>query len=299
MFYSIIVTYHPDVNHLKAMITELNQANVGVIVFDNTPDSDMVIRENESFTSYISEFQNVSVLGDGSNQGLSLAFNKSITYIRKSITAVEGIIFFDQDSTVNSNTLKSLFNEYKFCVNQGYPVGVLGAMPIDVEGKSYWVRKAKNINSLVNSDRFFQADFVISSFSLVPMSTFEKVGLFDEKLFIDLVDSEFSFRCSKNGLLNLVLKNVTFTHVIGDKRGSFLGRTFAISSPIRNYYQARNLILVGRDYGWYFYIARKVARRFFQVILSSISSGDFFKRISYFYRGVKDGILYRGGQIKD
>jgi rhamnosyltransferase len=271
------------------MITALKAANINIVIFDNTPaaESDLISLLEDD----------VVILGNHQNKGLSVAFNQSINYVRNNFNDVEGFLFFDQDSTLEPSSLKALVNEYIDLEKKAFPIGVLGALPVDVEGKPYWVRKAKTISSDINSEDFFQADFVISSFSLVPTRTFDKVGFFDEKLFIDLVDSEFSFRCTKYGLLNLVSKNVCFKHEIGDSRGYLFGRSFAISSPIRNYYQARNLILVGRDYNWQFYMISKVSKRFIQVLLSSFISGDFFKRFSYFFKGVKDGVMYKGGQI--
>ena len=293
--YSVIVTYHPNISHVMEMCKALIDAGVGVVIFDNTPDC---ITSNQIISSVSEVFRdgaNIDVIGSGVNFGLSVAFNRSVKHALDTHEDIEGFLFFDQDSTLTSENLSALIREYYQLKDKNTPVGVFGALPVDDKGTPYRVRKSKFECIGANNENYFCADFVISSFSLVPRTTFEKVGFFDEKLFIDLVDSEFSFRCSKYGLLNIVSKNVQFPHVIGDKRGTVLGRSFAISSPIRNYYQARNLILVGRDYGWYYFIFSKVLKRFIQIILSSFYDHKFLLRIQFFIKGVYDGILYKGG----
>jgi rhamnosyltransferase len=291
LFFAIIVTYTPDINHVKSMVHPLVDENIKVVLYDNTPSSYDLSSINH---------QSIYKLGDGNNKGLSVAYNDSIKFIESKYEKdeIEGFLFYDQDSTITTENIQGLISEYDFLKENNIPVGLLGARPINKEGKFYGVHKIKNQQYF--PDRFIEIEFVISSFSLVPYLTIQKIGYFDEKLFIDLVDSEFSFRCTKFGLLNLMSKKVLFTHEVGERKGTLLGlKSFAISSPIRNYYQARNLILVGRDYGWYGFIVKKVSKRFIQVLLSAYYNGDLFKRLNYFFKGIKDGIKYKGGRIDE
>ena len=290
-FFAVIVTYHPDLEHVKVMCESLINKNIKVILYDNTPISiDMSSLNNE----------NIYKLGANGNKGLSIAYNDSIQFIENIYEKkeIEGFLFFDQDSTILENNIVELINEYKFIKEQDFTLGVLGARPVNKEGKFYDVRKVKKQQYF--TDKFIELQFVISSFSLVPYSTILNIGYYDEKLFIDLVDSEYSFRCAKYNLINLMSKNNLFTHEVGERKGTLLGiKSFAISSPIRNYYQARNLILVGRDYGWYGFIIKKLSKRFVQILLSAYYSGDLFKRIKYFFKGIVDGIKYKGGRIDE
>lgn len=299
MNFSIIVTYYPNIPHLLNMCDSLIKANTKIIIFDNTPYIEKEKHLKLSIFEHIDK-KVITIIGDGVNHGLSVAFNQSIIFAVKNNTSIEAFLFFDQDSTLTSEKILSLISKYNYLKCTNIPVGVLGALPVDTKGAPYFVRKSKDTCNKVDSKNYICSDFVISSFSLVPKTTLDKIGLFDEKLFIDLVDSEFSYRCTKNNLLNLVSKQVQFKHVIGERRGNFFGlRSFAISSPIRNYYQARNLILVGIDYGWYGFIVSKISKRFFQVILSSFYDGNFATRMKYFFKGVAHGISYKGGPHND
>jgi len=271
------------------MCQPLLNRGINIILYDNTA---------EKFDFSTIEDENIYKLGNGDNVGLAIAYNESIKFITNKFNCdeIECFLFYDQDSDIIEQNIGDLINEYLFIKEQNLPLGVFGARPINKEGKFYNVRKVEKQKYFPN--KFIEMEFVISSFSLVPYSTIKKVGYYDEKLFIDLVDSEYSFRCSKNGLVNLMSKKVIFTHEVGERKGTLLGlRSFAISSPIRNYYQARNLILVGRDYKWYGFIIKKVSKRFIQVLLSAYYSGDLFQRLKYFFRGVLDGIKYKGGRI--
>ena len=290
MFVAIIVTYHQNNAHVLKMVKELHLSDLKVIVFDNTPINLELSKNTSKFTC-----ESVNILGDGINYGLATAYNKSIQFAYDNFLDIEGFIFFDQDSELQSSNVLKIIKKYYFLKSKKIPIGVLGALPVNIHGCPYLVREPK-IKSCFDLKDFMEAEFVISSFSLVPVSTFKKVGFFDDKLFIDLVDSEFSFRCTRFNLLNLVSKDVSFKHIIGERRGNlFWIKNYAISSPIRNYYQARNLILVGKKYGLMHFCFYVLSKRFVQVILSAMYDGKFLKRFRYFFKGIYDGVRGKGG----
>lgn len=293
MFISIIVTYHFDQSHVKNMILELSNADLGVIVFDNSPLQNF---EGPDHSALSLGLQGGYVLGDGVNYGLATAFNKSIEFARVQFDDIEGFLFFDQDSTITTSKVSALISEYSVLKNKKIPVGVLGAYPFNpAKSVPYDILKK---NNSYTPDGFINVEQVISSFSLVPVSTFDKIGLFDERLFIDMVDTEFCFRCARNGLLNLVVKDIFFDHCVGEKTGSLLGvKNFAISSPIRNYYQARNIILVAKTHKLWWFCISWLIKRYLQVVLSSFYSGSFMLRQGYFFKGVVDGLKGKGGML--
>ena len=289
---AVIVTFHPDIQHLESMARQILSAGVNLIIFDNTPASDAtgLIGKIFEFDSQAS----VSVVGEGINYGLGIAFNKSIDLALKTNKSMSAFLFFDQDSTVSKNDLLDLIDGYEKLTALGIPVGVLGATPVDVNNKPYRVKREQT--ELANlPEGYHCVSFVISSFSLVPKMSIDTVGPFDERLFIDLVDSEYSYRCKRNYLYNIVSDSVRFTHVIGINRLNFLGRRFSVSSPLRNYYQARNLILVGIAYKWRLILLFKILKRFVQVVLSGMYFGYLSLRIKYFIEGLCDGLRGRGG----
>lgn len=291
MYYaSIIVTYNPNYNHLDKMVVELLEAGQIVVIYDNTIGKNNV-------GDYFSNRPNVYVLSNGINEGLGAAFNGAIKFLEVFENLPEAVLFFDQDSSVTSTNVTRLIEEYMYLKRNSVRLGVLGACPIDKDGVSYNVRKSKITVPERCVQNFYNVEFVISSFSIVPFEVFKTVGMFDENLFIDLVDSDFSFRCTSKGYFNLVSKVVFFEHVIGESRRSFLGRMYSISAPVRNYYQARNLILVGKKNCWFVFVIKTILRRFVQVCLSGLYERNLKLRMAYYFKGVYHGLIGRSGPI--
>jgi len=199
---AIIVTYSPDWSHVNSMVDELLAANLTIIIFDNTPRGNFKINRTK-----------VYLLRTGDNIGLGGAFNYAIKYAKSELDAVSDVIFFDQDSTFAYKDICGLFNELSYLKSLNVPVGVLGAKAIMPSGSSYPFKIVNDTHAL---EGFEQAWFVMSSFSIIPMEVLNNIGLFREELFIDLIDSEFSFRCRKHNLLNLISNNIKFDHVVGE-----------------------------------------------------------------------------------
>lgn len=283
MLVAIIVTYHPNIDHVKTMCREIASTGVKICLFDNTPMSSLELEDVDH------------VLTERQNLGIAYGFNRCIEHARRQFPNVEGFIFFDQDSKVTSNNLEALIKVFYELKNDEIPVGVLGATPVGADGLPYKLPTKQN--TLKNHQTLQEVWFVISSFSIVPTNVFDEIGLFKEELFIDLVDSEFSFRCTKNGKLNLVVKNIKYSHEVGINQINLLGkRKVAISSPLRNYYQIRNALLVGKEYGWYMYILRTIVRRFTHTLASGLIHGSLWLRIRYFFSGLYHGILGKSGK---
>ncbi len=281
---AIIVTYNPDIDHVNEMIVNLKESGTEVIIFDNTP----------SVKHLYKEFENVDVIRFDGNFGLGFAFNKSIEFARSNYKDVSKFMFFDQDATFKSSDVISLFDEFDFLEKQGYEVGVLGASALMIDGKPYPFKEHIDVGDIAGYE---QPWFVMSSFSVIKSSTFDKIGLFREELFIDLIDSEFSFRCRKSKLLNLVSKNTTFKHIVGESRKKIGSQSYSISKPTRNYYQVRNAIIVCKEYGWFFICLKTIFKRFTQTCLSGYYDKNLLKRLKFFFKGFMDGVNGKTGKI--
>jgi rhamnosyltransferase len=84
----------------------------------------------------------------------------------------------------------------------------------------------------------------ISSGSLVRVCVFDKVGLFEDGLFIDAVDHEFCLRCRAGNLLVVEGKKAVLEHSMGDATVHKLlwKRVICTNhSATRRYYMTRNV----------------------------------------------------------
>ena len=100
----------------------------------------------------------------------------------------------------------------------------------------------------------------MTSGSLVPASTFDRIGYFNEDYFIDCVDTEFNARIREAGLRSVAAPGCNLEHSLGHARPMIvLGWRVHIGpkkifiyyhSPFRVYYITRNSIVMARTYFW-------------------------------------------------
>ncbi len=93
-------------------------------------------------------------------------------------------------------------------------------------------------------------DFLISSGSLISLDALAEIGPFDEKLFIEHVDTDFALRAAAKGYKMYGVAGARLDHAFGEATmtASPLGmrRRFFLYPPARNYYLLRNSILLWR-----------------------------------------------------
>jgi len=86
---------------------------------------------------------------------------------------------------------------------------------------------------------------LITSGSVLNLSLTEHIGPFNEDLFIDFVDAEFSYRVIQNGYTNLMFSNILLNHALGKLvegrgLGNFKKSMRIIHAPTRVFYIVRN-----------------------------------------------------------
>jgi hypothetical protein len=91
-----------------------------------------------------------------------------------------------------------------------------------------------------------EVDHLITSGCLVHRRTYEMTGPFDEGLFLDYVDIEWSLRARARGFHFFVTRKARMAHRIGDSVISILGRSLWVHQPQRQYLLVRNHLLLWR-----------------------------------------------------
>lgn len=94
---------------------------------------------------------------------------------------------------------------------------------------------------------------LITSGSMVNLPLHRKLGGFDEKLFIDEVDSEYCFKAAVGGYKTIQFDNIFLNHSLGtvsEHRSlkSFKKTSRTLHSPLRVYYMVRNYLYVAQKY---------------------------------------------------
>ena len=140
----------------------------------------------------------------------------------------------DQDSYFSLETLSTYIEHFR-SFQQQETVAMFG-----IEHEAYKLQT-------LDKNYFSETDHLITSGTIVNLVTYQQIGPFDEQLFIDLVDIEYSIRARKCGYRIIQFHDLLFNHQIGKmvNRSSIkslflVKKNKEIHSPIRCYYIYRN-----------------------------------------------------------
>lgn len=285
--HAIIVTYYPDVNQLAKMVKTLRRANVDIIIVDNSES-----------TNELDFDECVELICLGDNIGIAAAQNIGI---RHALAAgSEAIIFFDQDSCIQLELLTVLLRALDT------PKALIVAPVFFDERRGFeypairvdrWGRRTKVYPSTYNSPT--SVDIIISSGSAVNRAAFDAVGLMDESLFIDYVDTEWSLRARSCNVPIKVLPQARMLHSIGDDSINLFFARVPIHSAHRRYYRVRNaLFLLGMPHIPKLLALREVLFAFIHqsIILLAVSGRRQYLR--YFFKALADGVRGKKGKMQ-
>lgn len=155
-------------------------------------------------------------------------------------------------------------------------------------------KRKKIIPSQIDGD--FYTSVAISSGTLSHISVFDKVGVMDENLFIDYVDTEWCLRCFQAGLKIRIIVNAHMYHSIGDNTIEIWRFKIPIHSPQRRYYRIRNSIKLLK----YHHVPKRLAYReilfsFIHQLILIIINPKRLEYSYYFIRGLIDGVKGKNG----
>lgn len=244
-----IITYNPEIKTLIALASSLVQ-NCDVIIFDN--DS----LNYQEISDSLKGWGKVRIHRSANNIGLASAANEIFRLAKQS--DYEFVALFDQDSLPDDDYIKVLQRQLKEigegCSEISKVAAIAGIQYCRFSGADApFIRYSRFLPEKIYLDKQEECkkvDFLITSGCLFPISSIDRIGMFDEALFIDNVDVEWSSRAVSAGYLLLASGKTRFSHCIGDDVYKLFGKVIARKhSPIRSYYSVRNLLaLCRRDY---------------------------------------------------
>ena len=142
--------------------------------------------------------------------------------------------------------------------------------------------------------------YSITSGSIIQISKFKEIGFFDEKLFIDLVDTEWCIRAQSYGYKIVQNNKLIIKHSLGERSIKLFDLTIQIHTPLRLYYYFRNSIylytLPHISVNWIFIdFYKNILRLIFYMLFVK-------KRFTYFryiIKGYYHGIIRKMGKLDD
>jgi len=127
-----------------------------------------------------------------------------------------------------------------------------------------------------------------------------EIGIMDESLFIDHVDTEWFLRAKAKGYASFGICGTIMEHKLGDYLFNFWfgkKRTLPVHSPLRLYYVFRNSILLyKRPYVSKKWIVNDVIRLCLMFILFSIRVSPRVKFFMMMTKGIYDGVRGKNGK---
>lgn len=235
----MVVLFEPYLPDVVTLLNALRDQCRKTILIDNS-QSDAA---GQTLLSHFGDF--LAYESFRQNKGIAAAQNEGI---RVALTlGAEALLFLDQDSQVPPNFIYELSREFE-------DSSVLVTAPGHDDLRSGFSYPAVNVDrkgrrtkhNLAESDAPIDISVAISSGMLVRAKVFELVGMMDEDLFIDYVDTEWCLRCANVGIPVRFNPGVRLKHAIGNgfvQMGRF---RMPVHGPLRRYYRLRNPFLLWR-----------------------------------------------------
>lgn len=271
----VIVTYNPDVSFLESVYLYKKLVD-RIIVVDNGSD------QNSCIFLSLREDNHIELICSESNKGIAWALNMGIK--RALVYAPNWIVTFDQDS----RPLPEILDYYNQVI-KAQPSSKIGL----ISG-----RYAKHPLPIVDPITWKHALTLITSGTLHNVELFDDVGWYNEKLFIDSVDFEFSLRVHKKGYSTILIQNEVLEHKLGDpkvRKMFFCKIESSNHNSLRRYFMARNHIYVSRMFFRDFpcWVLKK--NYFFLISIVKILLVDDSKveKIRQVWNGIIDGIKFK------
>lgn len=289
---AVISAFHPP-EDLPARVQELNNQVLHTVVVDDGSDADgtsPVLQELEDM--------GCTVVRMPCNAGIAAALNKGLD-VALEVLAPDFVLTLDQDSALDAGYVDAALNTYSQAEAKGIKAGLIGAQS----------HNGLAVPLLTRGTEFPEAFDPMQSGALIPISTLKTVGMLDERLFIDYVDSEFNLRVRSHGLVTLVGRGCNMTHALGQAQPMILfgwhvtvlgvKRYLNSHAPFRVYYMARNGIYLCRQYGARFpgWLVRRLLFQLQSDVLRLLFGTHRSAQIRALARGAWDGCRGRLGKI--
>jgi rhamnosyltransferase len=282
--FSIIVCYHPKLDRLIKLCSDLNYQNSKVILVDNSKVS--------SLSDIIND--NIFLIHFGENLGIAKAQNIAIQHAIKQDADI--FVFFDQDSEINQEFLQNLISPLSYEI----PLVTSPVFYDKTNGfrfPSYKVSKFGLLKRVLNNDSEYDVDVIISSGSATNRKTLELVGLMNEGYFIDFVDTEWSLRCKSKNVPIKVINNAKMIHAIGEKSIDFKIFRLFVHSSDRTYYKVRNAFLFSRNKNVPLLLGiKEITSALIHNFILLFYISDKIKYLKSYYDGIIDGFIGKTGK---
>ncbi len=278
---AVIVSYNPDESIMRLYNSIKEQVDELIIIDNFTTD-----QKSKKYLKFLS-MENIKVVNNDKNYGIAKALNQGAKYAIEN--GYKWLLTLDQDSEFLPGTYEALLVSYDKMFDKDK------TMLIAPQFKER-IKCGDNDKALPSSENICwkNESLIITSGSLIKTEVFKYIGFFEEKLFIDKVDFDFTLKLNVKGFFSKIAVNVPFIHEFGKELKKYC---FTVSnySPVRRYYIARNSIYILKKYLFSkpkesLYLMLR-SGCFFAFIKVLFFENNKFDKIKSIYNGLIDGLL--------
>lgn len=249
--YIILLNWNGYSDTLECLesLKKINYPNFEVVVVDNNSSGDDVKIIQEKFGDFVKEIivtENNLGFSGGNNLGIDFALQDGADFI----------LLLNNDTIVEPDFLGKLLDGFNKNENVGITapqinyydnpeiVWTVGGKISKLRGSGF-AYSDKNESEIDKNERV--VTFASGCCLLIKREVFEKVGLFDEKIFLYVEDTDFCYRSLKAGYKIIVSPTSKIYHKVGSSTSEDL-------KQIPLYYTTRNRLHFARKnfYGFHF-----------------------------------------------
>ena len=267
-----IVLYNPDLSRLKENISAIYpQVDFLVLVDNGSQNYSQIAAEYGSY-------EKIALIDLSCNLGIACALNCACNQAVDK--GYKWIITLDQDSVSSEGLVEKYL---RYAAELPDAVGQLTCNIVD--------RNRPVIKQQMQPD-FYEVDWCITSGTCVNLSAWEDVGGFDEKMFIDGVDTDFGLALKRNGYKTIHINFDGLLHEVG--KVSKVIHLFGSEHPVynhnakRRYYITRNSIYLALKYDE-ISMAKTICRVIGRTFLVLVFEDKKISKLKASLKGIHDG----------
>ncbi len=245
-----------------------------IIVVDNASEDKSAAEIKRKYRNKVTVIKNKENVGfgAGNNQGMEIAQGRYFCLLN-SDTLLIGNVFekmiewFDQNTFVPIKSSRKI-NPEEFTLSslphgtvKRYPIGLIGCKLLNPDRtEQYSIKKFPSIGSMFGNlflerfirrpmpDKITEIDYVMGAFMLLKREVYERVGGFDDKIFMYVEETDWCYRIRKHGFSVVYWPDAAIIHYGG--QSAIRGRRDQILNAFRGFRYFYRKHYSKRSYTW-------------------------------------------------
>lgn len=304
---AVLITYNPDLEILCTVIDAISKQVSKIFIVDNA-SLNFSEKWPEEFKSQIPA--KLHLLHQKENLGIAAAQNIGIEQAMK--LGADFVWLLDQDSIPSSSMVAELLAVITSVQSkhETIPVAAVGPAIIDRHtGKNYYFmteRKGRPYKwtptkVIQEFPPSHEVTVLVASGTLISIEAIKHIGVMRSNYFINHVDTEWCLRAKAMGYKLLGVPTSKLEHRFGDttKRVWIFGfKEVICHSPLRNYYDIRNTLLMLRSTPMTWIWKAHFIGRLIRLVYFLVFDEERWLRLRYMTLGMFHGAMNISGRLE-